>query len=384
MLRRRAGFTLIELLVVIAIIAILIALLVPAVQKVREAAARTQCTNNMKQMGLAAQSCHDAYKHFPPALGTMGSSSVPVANQAWGNAIFHMLPFIDQGNLYQQSFGAVAAFGFSCYYTGNNNVYSQVVPVFVCPSDPSHTGGQVTFTINGTAYPFGACSYGFNALIFSGNNNITYPVPPAQPALLTATGYNPQGATTMIQITDGTSNTILMAERYSTCSNATYTTLGLSGGSVCGLIAPDPNAPMSNVDRGNRWWPPRAWPAIAAPGDRLFPGIEVAYFLEGSVPGLPLDNHPVGQLRRHQRPCFRSATAKTLLQPTATRSAPPRPTPGSCRSACATAAFAPCPAASAPPPGGTLAPRPAVKRSAAIGPSRIRRSGRIIFRQAIP
>jgi prepilin-type N-terminal cleavage/methylation domain-containing protein len=283
MLRKRSGFTLIELLVVIAIIAILIALLVPAVQKVREAAARTQCTNNLKQMGLAAQSCHDAYKHFPPALGTMGSSSVPVANQAWGNAIFHMLPFIDQGNLYQQSFGTVAAFGFSCYYAGNNNVYAQVVPVFVCPSDPSQSGGQVTFTINGTAYQFGACSYGFNSLIFSGNNNITYPVPPAQPALVTANGYNPQGATTMIQITDGTSNTILMAERYSTCSNATYSALGLSGGSVWAYCS-DPNSPMSNVTGAMK---PASVAGNAAP-EMLFPGIEVAYFLEGAALAPPI------------------------------------------------------------------------------------------------
>src|SRR6185312_14607096 len=91
---KRRGFTLIELLVVIAIIAILIALLVPAVQKVRSAAALTQCQNNLKQIGISCQSFHDVYKNFP--LGQAANSDQCFG---WGT---YILPYMDQGAVYDR------------------------------------------------------------------------------------------------------------------------------------------------------------------------------------------------------------------------------------------------------------------------------------------
>src|ERR1700730_3956802 len=102
-LPRRKGFTLIDLLVVIAIIAILIGLLVPAVQKIREAAARTQCINNLKQIGLALHSYHDAHRKFPPGYvdGNTSSDSTPDndVGPGWGWASF-LLPYHDQNSVY--------------------------------------------------------------------------------------------------------------------------------------------------------------------------------------------------------------------------------------------------------------------------------------------
>src|SRR5437763_6700997 len=97
---RSAGFTLIELLVVIAIIAILIGLLVPAVQKVRDAAARSQCQNNMKQMGLAAHNFHDTYKVTPPArVASGGFPALGIPAGAYQGWAIWILPYIEQGNV---------------------------------------------------------------------------------------------------------------------------------------------------------------------------------------------------------------------------------------------------------------------------------------------
>src|SRR6516164_9724157 len=131
----RRGFTLIELLVVIAIIAVLIGLLLPAVQKVREAANRVKCKNNLHQLGLAAHQYHDDHQHLPPGVGY-----TPLAESGvWGHHFFHLLPYLEQDNLYRRALGPVAlATGpVTIYWPGNNDVYRQPVRSFLCPSDPS-------------------------------------------------------------------------------------------------------------------------------------------------------------------------------------------------------------------------------------------------------
>src|SRR5262245_531458 len=125
MATKRPAFTLIELLLVITIIAVLIGLLLPAVQKVREAANRAQCQNNLKQIGLACHNANDTHDRMPPGIGWYPGAKAG----AYGVLFFHLLPFIEQDNLYRSSF----ANGF--FSPSNNQVSARPIKTYICPSD---------------------------------------------------------------------------------------------------------------------------------------------------------------------------------------------------------------------------------------------------------
>ena len=244
---RTRAFTLIELLVVIAIIAILIGLLLPAVQKVREAAARMQCENNLKQMGLALHDYHDVYGSFPPSIAKNGNCAAaatatykpdPVIYNI--NGLFLLLPFVEQGNIYNQanlnspmstflssnvgvnmgSPAPVLAGPPDAVTSGNAALAAIKVPLYLCPSDGGGPNGFTIHLDNSAAKYYNVdgvggtirsyrTSYFFisdqlEGIYFNAYKNISAG---------TRYAFGSNSSTRLTDITDGTSNTFAMSEQ---------------------------------------------------------------------------------------------------------------------------------------------------------------------------
>ena len=214
--RRRAAFTLVELLVVIAIIAILMALLVPAVQKARESACRTQCANHLKQIAVALHNHHDQLKRFPsggtdytdpPRFVSLG---VPyVAEQQWASWAYQLLPYIEQSKLWQ---GA----GQPTIVAAQQHIIGATIPIYFCPSRRAPMVGtqeDMTYSNGGPSglFPHGMADYaGSNAE----GNGVIAPMPPVDGATPTAVGTPSKVHCVRIKnILDGTSNTLVVGEK---------------------------------------------------------------------------------------------------------------------------------------------------------------------------
>jgi prepilin-type N-terminal cleavage/methylation domain-containing protein len=230
----RRGFTLIELLVVIAIIAILIALLLPAVQQAREAARRTQCKNNLKQMGLALHNYHDTFNVFPPGVaiplttsngatyprnsGNGAAASVP--SWGWGSSL---LPYIEQTPLFNRGQGGNRTLGddialLASAATSANAVSNMPLPGYRCPSDPgpaindksrfpAATRVATSNYVAIIAHRWAGTDGAYASSIWA-----TYKTPLNGVVKVTGAFY-PNSDTRMRDLTDGTSNTVALSER---------------------------------------------------------------------------------------------------------------------------------------------------------------------------
>jgi len=228
----RRAFTLIELLVVIAIIAILIGLLLPAVQKVREAAARMSCSNNLKQIGLAVMNFEGAYQFFPAGVnlpvstqsGALYPTNALVTKGIYGPGPFptqfgswleYILPFMEQNNVYTNINFSVREYG-NCL--GPTSIGATVIKSYICPSDQIQSPYTSTYVSGGNTYYFGLNSYLGNGgtvswYYTSGTNDGVFYI---------------NSKTTIASITDGTSNTFMAGERYH--YDPAYTAIATLGG----------------------------------------------------------------------------------------------------------------------------------------------------------
>jgi prepilin-type N-terminal cleavage/methylation domain-containing protein/prepilin-type processing-associated H-X9-DG protein len=232
---RRSGFTLLELLVVIAIIGVLIALLLPAVQKVREAANRTHCLNNLKQMGLALHNYHDNFNRFPPSLDWGLVPWLPPPNRGWTYSwswMAYILPYIEEDNLWNQGLtwahkGDPVGYPPQTFFFfppgdwwnnwanagGANPVFGTPVKTYICPSEPRNLVviyeplGNVSLPIAFTDYLGVDGIQGQDA-----DPNGAFPAGDKS-GILVSSDFSTKRKINIASITDGTSNTLMVGER---------------------------------------------------------------------------------------------------------------------------------------------------------------------------
>jgi prepilin-type N-terminal cleavage/methylation domain-containing protein len=287
---RRRAFTLIELLVVIAIIAILIGLLLPAVQKVREAAARMSCSNNLKQISLATHGYQDAAGKLPAMAAHPGANPWNPTLPATGPVFFFLLPYIEQGGLdsqaknsaYYQIQSAPSQTRMACTYP---------IKTYFCPSD-STWGTQGIWTPGwvGNEDPAGLWmpgNYGGNYQVFgnpdAGNNQ----------------WVNMLGTLNLATVTDGTSNTIFFAEKFRTCNrnyaplwghgawNAAYMPI-FAYGSRNGASGYTAGSALVGANSKFQTIPQLAWSPLCNPGlaQQIHTGTLLVGMGDGSVRGV--------------------------------------------------------------------------------------------------
>jgi prepilin-type N-terminal cleavage/methylation domain-containing protein len=222
------GFTLIELLVVIAIIGVLIGLLLPAVQKVREAANRIKCGNNLKQLGIAVHNYANTYDGKLPCHLLTTNASSKTGAQGTTVLMFELLPYIEEEGVYRQSVAAQGEQGGDCWSstdsTANPQVGTTPIAKYMCPSDSTSPGGLCASGQWSAAggYPAGATSYAENYYVFA-----SYLRPPTGDTWAQEPKY-PLGS-----IPDGTSNTVGFVEHSSSFPSYPWTyNYGSGSGSI--------------------------------------------------------------------------------------------------------------------------------------------------------
>jgi prepilin-type N-terminal cleavage/methylation domain-containing protein len=230
-MRNRRGFTLIELLVVIAIIGILIGLLLPAVQKVRESASRTQCINNLKQIGLALHGYHDRLGTFPPGYQTAVAANNADLGPGWGWAAF-LLDDVEQGNLKNQ-----IRFNLQISDPANAGPRTTTVRLYVCPSEPL-TGTFTVIDANGNP----VCDVArANYTAMNGVLGVTSDAWDNNGAFIRNTTFR------FADVTDGLSTTLFVGERCTNMASTTWTG-AVTGGVVPAQRYPNPAAQLANAE----------------------------------------------------------------------------------------------------------------------------------------